>query len=103
MVMVMATVVTATLANSRFNEVHAGKMRKRPSSPLNRTMQGSLVQVSPVLFAVMLTVIATGASGVRAQTSDATGARPSLSVVPRVSISETWTDNVRLSTKDRQS
>lgn len=119
MVMGMATVVTATVANSRFNEVHAGKMKKRLSSSLNRSMQRNSVEsrlarpsllaliypaeTPPVLFAALLTVLAAGAPCVNAQTSDATGARPSLSVVPRVSISETWTDNVRLSTDDRQS
>ena len=119
MAMGMATVATATLANSRFNKVHAGKMKQRMSSPLNRLMQRSPVEfrqallanlagirpakIPPIRFAALLTVLAAGAAGVHAQTSDAVGVRPSLSVVPRVSISETWTDNVRLSTNDRQS
>ena len=117
--MVMATVATATVANSRFNKVHAGKMKKRLSSQLNRLMQRNSVEsrlaplasfagihpvkTSPVLLAALVTVFVAGAAGVNAQTADATGIRPSLIIVPRVSISETWTDNVRLSTNDRQS
>ena len=62
--------------------------------------------VQPIALAVLLLVLTLGAGHVRAQTSDAavvTGTTPSFSVVPRLSISETVTDNVRLSSNDRQS
>jgi uncharacterized protein (PEP-CTERM system associated) len=59
----------------------------------------------PGFVAVFLLALAAGnVNGQTAPTVDTSaGAKPSFSIIPRVSISETWTDNVRLSTNDRQS
>jgi uncharacterized protein (PEP-CTERM system associated) len=60
-------------------------------------------KVDPIAFSVLLAVVAFGAPSVHAQAEDApAGVKPNVLIVPRVSISETWTDNVRLSTNDRQ-
>ena len=72
-------------------------MTKRLSLPLRCPKK-----TDSVVLAILLMALASGAASVFAQDAPAT-AKPSLSVVPRVSISETWTDNVRLSTNDRQS
>ena len=87
------------VANSRRNEVYVKKMTTKLSLLLKRPKK-----IAPAISAGCLIVVAFGASSVSAQAVDAPeGVRPRLSIVPRVSISETWTDNVRLSTNDRQS
>lgn len=74
-------------------------MTKRLSLPLRCPKK-----TDPVFLAILSMALASGTSSVFAQVADAPAtSKPSLSVVPRVSISETWTDNVRLSTNDRQS
>ena len=99
MATVTATVAMATVVSSRLNEFHVETMTKRVLSPLTCSKN-----FNPVLFAVFLTTLAAGTQSVRAQSADAGNAvKPTLSIVPRISISETATDNVRLSAADRQS
>lgn len=64
-------------------------------------------RIQPIASAVFMLVLTSVAGHASAQTAEATAvtavSKPSFSVIPRVSISETVTDNIRLSTNDRQS
>ena len=98
MVMVMATVAMATAVSSSLNEFSAEAMTK---SELSTTKCFKHTQL--VVFAVFLMMLAVSAESAWAQSTDAAASvKPALSIVPRVSISETATDNVRLTATDRQ-
>ena len=74
-------------------------MTSSPSPVLNRPHQ-----VNAIVAAVWLTSLSVFASNANAQAAELPlGVKPSVSIVPRVSASQTWTDNVKLSTNDRQS
>jgi uncharacterized protein (PEP-CTERM system associated) len=100
--MVTAMVGMAMVAISQLNDALGRYMKHRLPAP--QVDPGTL---RPVGLAVFLLVLTSVSGHANAQTADTTAlssaSKPSFSVVPRVSVSETLTDNVRLSTNDRQS
>lgn len=100
--MVTVMVGMAMVAISQINDAPVRHMKHQLSAP-----QVNAANLQQGALAALLLVLALVAGDASAQTTDATieGAtnKPSFSIVPRVSISETLTDNVRLSTNDRQS
>lgn len=94
----MAMAATATAASSGLNEGWS-EMTSSQTPVFYRSHQ-----VNAIVAAVWLTSLSVFASNANAQAADLpSGVKPSVAIVPRVSVSETWTDNVKLSTNDRQS